>query len=140
MEKDKHNDDEIKKIFQMNDIAVVGMSKNEEKPAHFVPKYLISQGYNIIPVNPTTNMILNKKSYSSVSEIEQNVHVVEIFRKSEDVLDVVQDVVKKNGIKLIWMQEGIYNREAELLAKKYGIDVVYNRCMMEEHRRLFGNI
>jgi len=71
MEKDKHNDDEIKKIFQMNDIAVVGMSKNEEKPAHFVPKYLISQGYNIIPVNPTTNMILNKKSYSSVSEIEQ---------------------------------------------------------------------
>lgn len=140
MEKDKHNDDEIKKIFQMNDIAVVGMSKNEEKPAHFVPKYLISQGYNIIPVNPTTNMILNKKSYSSVSEIEQKVHVVEIFRKSEDVLDVVQDVVKKNGIKLIWMQEGIYNREAELLAKKYGIDVVYNRCMMEEHRRLFGNI
>lgn len=140
MEKDKHNDDEIKKIFQMNDIAVVGMSKNEEKPAHFVPKYLISQGYNIIPVNPTTNMILNKKSYSSVSEIEQNVQVVEIFRRSEDVFDVVQDVVKKNGIKLIWMQEGIYNREAELLAKKYGIDVVYNRCMMEEHKRLFGNV
>lgn len=140
MEKDKHSDDEIKKIFQMNDIAVVGMSKNEEKPAHFVPKYLISQGYNIIPVNPTTNMILNKKSYNSVSDIEQNVHIVEIFRRSEDVLNVIQDVVKKNGIKLIWMQEGIYNREAELLAKKHGIDVVYNRCMMEEHRRLFGNI
>ncbi len=139
MQKDNHSDEEIKRIFQMKNIAVVGMSKNEEKPSQFVPKYLIDHGYNIIPVNPTTDSVLNKKSYKTVSNIPQEVQIVEIFRKSEDVMEVVQDVIKKDGIKLIWMQEGIYNKDAEELAKSHNIDVVYNRCMMEEYHRLCDN-
>ncbi len=135
MKIDSHSDREIQKILHFKNIAVVGMSKNEEKPAHFVPKYLIDHGYNVIPVNPTVNEILGRKSYPTVSEIQENVDVVEIFRRSEDVLPVVNDAIKKNGIKVIWMQSGIYNEEAEKKARENGIDVVFNRCMMVEHRR-----
>ncbi len=67
MEKDNHSDDEIKEIFSLKNVAVIGMSKHPDKAAHFVPTYLTEQGYNIIPINPTTHEILNKKSYQSVS-------------------------------------------------------------------------
>jgi predicted CoA-binding protein len=135
MDTDKHSASEIQRVLQFKNIAVVGMSKNEEKPAHFVPKYLIDQGYNVIPVNPTVNEILGRKSYSAVSEIHEDIDVVEVFRRSEDVPSVMDDVIRKKGIKVIWMQSGIYNEEAEKKAKENGIDVVFNRCMMVEHRR-----
>jgi uncharacterized protein len=107
MGSDSHSDSEIKEFYQLKNIAVVGVSKNEEKPSHQVPKYLIERGYNVIPVNPTA---------------------------------VVDDILKKkDGIKVIWMQLGIYNEDAEKKAKQNGIDVIYNRCMMEEHRRLFDD-
>jgi predicted CoA-binding protein len=114
------------------------MSKNEGKPAHFVPKYLIEHGYNVIPVNPTITEVLGRKSYSSIADMPEDVDVVDVFRKSEDVPVVVMDAIKKKGIKVIWMQEGIYNEEAERKAKENGMDVVYNRCMMAEHKRLFS--
>ena len=114
------------------------MSKNEGKPAHFVPKYLIEHGYNVIPVNPTITEVLGRKSYPSIADISEDVDVVDIFRRSEDVPVVVMDAMKKKGIKVIWMQEGIYNEEAERKAKENGLDVVYNRCMMAEHKRLFS--
>jgi predicted CoA-binding protein len=113
------------------------MSKNEGKPAHFVPKYLIEHGYNVIPVNPTITEVLGRKSYPSIADISEDVDVVDIFRKSEDVPPVVNDAINKKGIKVIWMQSGIYNEEAERKAKGNGIDVVFNRCMMVEHNRLF---
>ena len=140
MNKDKHTDSEIRKFYDLKNIAVVGMSKNEEKPAHVVPRFLIDHGYNIIPVNPTTKEVLGRKSYPSVSEIpnDLNIDIVEVFRRSEDVPDVVEDAIMKKGIKLIWMQEGISNEEAERKAKENGIDVVYNRCMLEEYKRLFN--
>ncbi len=133
---DKHSPSDIQRILKFRNIAVVGMSKNEEKPAHFVPKYLIDHGYNVIPVNPTVNEILGKKSYATVSEIPENVDVVDIFRRSEDVPAVVNDAITKKGLKVIWMQSGIYNEEAERKALENGIDVVFNRCMMVEHRHL----
>src|SRR5215203_6522631 len=108
-DKDAHTDSEIRKFYELKNIAVVGMSKNEEKPAHFVPKYLIDHGYNVIPVNPTVNEILGKKSYPTVSEIPEDVDVVDIFRRSEDVPAVVNDAITKKGLKVIWMQSGIYN-------------------------------
>jgi predicted CoA-binding protein len=111
------------------------MSKNEGKPAHFVPKYLIDHGYNVIPVNPTVNEILGRKSYPAVSEIPEDVDVVEVFRRSEDVPSLMDDVITKKGIKVIWMQSGIYNEGAEKKAKENGMDVIFNRCMMVEHRR-----
>ena len=138
MEKDSHSDDEIKKFYMLKNIAVVGMSKNEDKAAHYVPKYLIDHGYNVIPVNPTATEILGRKSYPKVSSVPDRIEIVDIFRRSEDVPSVVEDTLKKEGVKVIWMQEGIYSKEAEKMAKDKDISAVYNRCMMAEHRRLFS--
>ena len=139
MEKDSHSDDVIKKFYTMKNIAEVGMSKNEEKAAHYVPRYLIDHGYNVIPVNPTATEILGRKSYPAVSSIPDRIDIVDIFRRSEDVPSVVEDTLKKEDIKVIWMQEGIYSKEAEKMAKEKDISAVYNRCMMAEHRRLFSD-
>lgn len=133
---DLHSDEEIKNIYRFKNIAVVGMSRNEEKAAYEVPKYLIEKGYNVIPVNPNTSEILGRKSYDHISDISEQIDVVDIFRRSEDVYPVIEDVIKKKGIKVVWLQEGIHNIEAENLARINGIDVVYNRCMLAEHIRL----
>jgi len=122
----------------LKNIAVVGMSKNEEKPSHFVPKYLVERGYNVIPINPTVTEVFGKKSHPSIADVPEKIDIVDVFRRSEDVPPVIDDAIRKNGIKLLWMQTGIYNEEAEKKAKENGIDIVYNRCMMAEHRRLLG--
>ena len=85
----------------------------------------------------TSTEIMGRKSYPLVSDVPEHIDIVDIFRRSEDVLSVVKDAVGKDGVRVIWMQKGIYNREAENLAKENSIDVVYNRCMLEEHQRLF---
>ena len=90
MDRDSHTDDEIKEIFSLKNVAVIGMSKNEAKAAHYVPKYLSQNGYNIMPVNPTTDEILNKKCYSSVEDISEPIEIVDVFRPSDQVLPVVQ--------------------------------------------------
>jgi len=136
MEKDSHTDDDIRKIFSLKNVAVVGMSKNEGKAAHYVPKYLSQQGYNIMPINPTADQILERKSYHSIEEVNQPIDIVDVFRPSDQVLPVVQQAIKKKP-KVIWLQEGIHNAEAEELARKAGIQVVFNRCMLAEHQRLF---
>ena len=136
MEKDFHSDEEIKEFFSLKNIAVVGMSKNQGKAAHYVPKYLSENGYNIIPVNPTADQILDKKSYHSLDEIDKDIDIVDVFRPSDQVLPVIQEAIKKKP-KVIWLQEGIHNSEAEELARKEGIKVVFNRCMLAEHKRLF---
>ena len=138
MEKDSHSDDEIRKFYALKNIAVVGMSKNEDKAAHYVPKYLIDHGYNVIPVNPAATEILGRKSYTKVSSVHDKIDIVDIFRPSEDVLGVVEEALKKEGIKVLWMQKGIYSEKAEKMAKERNISVVYNRCMMAEHQRLFS--
>jgi len=137
MERDAHSDSEIKKFYDLKNIAVVGMSKNEGKAAHYVPKYLINHGYNVIPVNPTSGEIQGRKSYPAVSNVQDKIDIVDIFRPSEDVQAVVEDALKKEGIKVIWMQEGIYSKEAEHMAREKDIEVVFNRCMLAEHERLF---
>ncbi len=139
MDSDSHSDSQIKEFYQLKNIAVVGVSKNEEKPSHQVPKYLIEHGYNVIPVNPTVTEVLGRKCYPSIADIPERIDIVDVFRKSEDVPAVVDDALKKkDGIKVFWMQLGIHNEDAERKAKENGIDVVYNRCMMVEHERLFG--
>lgn len=137
MDKDSHTDEEIIRFYDLKNIAVVGMSKNEGKAANYVPKYLIDHGYNVIPVNPTASEIMGRKSYPMVSNVPEQIDIVDIFRPSEDVPAVVQDALKKKGVKVIWMQEGIYSPEAEKMAREKGIEVVYNRCMLAEHTRLF---
>ena len=88
-------------------------------------------------VNSFYDEILGNKTYPKLSDIPHQVDIVDIFRKSEDVLPVVQDTILKNGIKVIWMQLGIYNREAKEIAEKRDIGVIYNRCILKEHQRLF---
>jgi predicted CoA-binding protein len=132
MDSDSHSDSQIKEFYQFKNIAVVGVSKNEEKPSHQVPEYLIEHGYNVIPVNPTLTEVLGRKAYPSIADITERIDIVDVFRKSEDIPAVVDDVLKKkDGIKVFWMQLGIYNEDAEKKAKENGIDVVYNRCIME---------
>ena len=135
MERDSHTDEEIKQIFTLKKIAVVGMSKHSIKAAHFVPKYLFEQGFDITPINPNADEILGKKSYPDILSLDHPVDIVDIFRPSEDVLPFVEDAIKKKP-KVIWLQEGIHNIEAENLARKHGIDIVFNRCMLAEHQRL----
>ena len=136
MNTDSHSALDIRKILELRNIAVVGMSNTEGKPANFVPKYLIENGYNIIPVNPTTSEVLGRKSYATISDVPEQVDIVDVFRRSEDVPIVVEDAINKKGVKVIWMQSGIYNEEAERRAKENGIDVVFNRCMKVEHSML----
>ena len=136
MESDSHTDEEIKEIFRLKKIAVVGMSKHVHKAAHFVPKYLSEHGFEITPINPNSTEILGKKSYPNISSLDHPVDVVDIFRPSEDVLSFVKDAIKKKP-KVIWLQEGIHNVEAEELASSNGIMVIFNRCMLAEHQRLF---
>jgi uncharacterized protein len=133
MNTDSHSPSDIRKILELKNIAVVGMSNTEGRPANFVPKYLIENGYNVIPVNPTTTEVLGRKTYPKVSDVPEQVDIVDIFRRSAGVRPVVDDAIKKKGIKVIWMQSGIYNKDAERKAKENGIDVVYNRCMKVEH-------
>ena len=135
MEKDTHSDEEIIEILNLKKVVVIGMSKHQEKAAHFVPKYLSENGFDIIPVNPNSDEILNKKCYKEINDIKDDIDIVDVFRPSEDVLPFVKDAIKKNP-KVIWLQEGIHNEEAENLAREHGIDVVYNRCMLAEHQRL----
>ena len=135
MEKDAHSDEEITEILNLKKVVVIGMSKHQEKAAHFVPKYLLENGFDIIPVNPNSDEILNKKCYKEINDIKDDIDIVDVFRPSEDVLPFVKDAIKKNP-KVIWLQEGIHNEEAENLAREHGIKVVFNRCMLAEHQRL----
>jgi len=137
MDRDKHSDQEIRQILSMKNVAVVGMSRDPSKDAHLIPKYLINNGYNVIPVNPTADEILGRKCYKSLLEVPEKIDIVDVFRPSEHVPPIIKDAVAK-GVKVVWMQIGISNNDAEQEASKNGIKVVYNRCMMEEHRRLFG--
>ena len=135
MDIDSHSDAEIKNFLTLKKVAVIGMSRTESKAAHFVPKYLSENGFDIIPINPNSNEILNRKCYKEITEVDGEIDIVDVFRPSEDVLPFVKEAIKKNP-KVIWLQEGIHNKEAENLAREHGIDVVFNRCMLAEHQRL----
>ena len=137
MERDSCTDDEIRKIYLMKNIAVVGMSKNPDKAAHYVPKYLIEQGFNVIPVNPTATEILGRKCYPTLLDVPDAIDIVDVFRPSDQLMPVMEESVKLKP-KVIWLQEGIHNKEAEDVARKAGIPlVIFNRCMLAEHQRLF---
>ena len=135
MDIDSHSDAEIKNFLTLKKVAVIGMSRTESKAAHFVPKYLSENGFDIIPINPNSNEILNRKCYKEITEVDGEIDIVDGCRPSEDVLPFVKEAIKKNPI-VIWLQEGIHNEEAENLAREHGIDVVFNRCMLAEHQRV----
>ena len=130
-------DAEIREILSMKRVAVVGMSRDPAKPAHYVPKYLLERGYEVIPVNPTADEILGLRVYKSLREVPGPVDIVDVFRPSDAVPEVVREALALRP-KVIWLQEGIYHPEAVEIARANGIKIVWNRCMMKEHRRLLG--
>lgn len=116
-------------------MAVVGLSSNPEKASHRVAAYLKSSGYKVIPVNPKEKEVLGEKAYSDLSSITEKVDVVDIFRRSEDVLPTVEEAIRI-GAGTVWMQLGVVNQEAASKAEEAGLAVVMDRCMMREHQDL----
>jgi predicted CoA-binding protein len=116
-------------------IAMVGLSPDPNRPSHKVAKYLINHGYKVIPVNPDAQEILGTKSYSNMSSIPGPIEIVDIFRRSEEVMPIVDEAIKV-GAKVVWMQEGVVNEEAASKAQNAGLLVVMDRCMLKEHKRL----
>lgn len=129
------NIDEILKNSKV--IAVVGLSDKEDRPSFQVAKYLINEGFEIIPVNPTIESVLGLKSYPNISSIpaEIKIDIVDVFRKSEDVLPVIEEVINLGQKPVIWLQEGISNPEAENLARENGLEVIGGICLMKAHQR-----
>ncbi|MEM3829456.1 MAG: CoA-binding protein, partial [Conexivisphaerales archaeon] len=134
-------DEELRRILsEARRIAVVGFSRDPSKPSHFVPKFLIRQGYDVIPVNPNVESVLGLKSYKSLLEIEAPIDIVDVFRPSSDIPPIARQALSmKPRPRVFWMQEGIYSREAAEMLRENGVIVVWNRCIMKEHNRLFGS-
>lgn len=130
------NDDVERILRESKTVAVVGLSPNPGKPSHWVPAYLQSHGYRVIPVNPTVAEVLGEASYPDLKSVPDKIDVVEIFRRPEDVPPVVEQAIEV-GASAVWMQSGIVNEEAAAKARAAGLDVVMDRCMMVEHDRLF---
>ncbi len=133
-----HRDAELKDILtQTKTIAVVGISRNAEKPSHKVAKYMQEAGYRIIPVNPTIDTVLGEKAYPSLSALPEPVDMVNIFRPSADVPPVVAEAIAIKA-KTVWMQEEIINEAAAAEATAAGLKVVMDLCLMKEHTRLLA--
>ncbi len=129
-------------IFEQNKtIAVIGMSKSVYKAAFSVPMFMLNQSYTIIPINPTTNSIQQMKCYSTLDDVTENIDILNVFRPNEEVFAIVQNAVErkitKGDIKVIWLQEGIYDNNAKKLAEDNGIIFIQNKCMYKEYVKLF---
>jgi len=118
---------------KINTIAIVGLSDKPDRPSYEVGKYLIDHGFKIFPVNPNIDNFLGIKSYKTLSEIKEQIDVVDIFRKSEFVGPIVDEAIKI-GAKNIWMQEGVTDEAAAAKARAVGLTVVMNMCMMKQHK------
>ena len=112
-------------------IAVVGLSSNPARPSYRVASYMKSQGYRVIPVNPNETNVLGEPAYPSLAAVPGIIDLVNIFRKSEDVLPIVEAAIAR-GAKAIWMQEGVANEQAAVHARVAGLPVVMDRCWLKE--------
>jgi predicted CoA-binding protein len=113
-------------------IAVVGASDRPNRPANYVPSYMIEQGYEIIPVNPQYETVWGHKSYKTIVDVPGKVELVNVFRRSEFIPDVVRDAITA-GAGGVWVQSGIYSEEAKQLARNAGMPYIEDRCIMMEH-------
>jgi predicted CoA-binding protein len=130
----------LRRILRENKvIAVVGLSADWFRPSYFAAKYMQEHGYRIIPVNPKYPEILGQKCYRSLEDIPEKVGMVDVFRKTADVLPVARSAVAI-GARVLWQQLGVRNAEADALAGKAGLDTVMDRCVKIEHGRLFGGL
>ena len=137
---------EIKEILtKYKTVAVVGLSREPDKDSYRVSAYLKKHGFRIIPVNPFADEVLGEKSYKSLldipTEIQRTIEVVDVFRPAKDVPPIVDQAVKLKGMYgkpiVVWMQLGIVNEQAAETARRAGLTVVMNKCMMVEYERFF---
>ena len=132
------NDKDLEKILKTSRaIAVVGLSPQPDRDSYEVAHYLQQAGYRIIPVNPKADSILGEKAYPDLRSIPEKIDVVDIFRRPEHVPPIVDEAIEI-GAKTIWMQLGVVNEEAARKASEAGLDVVMDKCMLREHRRLLS--
>jgi len=117
-------------------IAVVGLSSNPLRPSHGVSAYMQSHGYHIIPVNPNITQCLGQKAYPSLLDVPEKIDIVDVFRRSEFVDEVVDQAIELQ-VPVIWMQEDVINENAAARARQAGILVVMDRCILKEHRARF---
>ena len=129
----------IKKILlSYANVAVVGISDKPDRPSYQVADYLQGHGYRVLPVNPQLKSVLDKEAYPDLKSIPEPIEIVDIFRRPEHVLPVVEEAIAV-GAKVIWMQEGIINESAAQRAREAGLQVVMDKCMLKEHRKLYAD-
>ncbi|MEM0373366.1 MAG: CoA-binding protein [Sulfolobaceae archaeon] len=137
-----NEEDEVIRNVLLNykNIATVGFSKDPRKPAHYVPKFMISRGYNVIPINPNHEEILGRKCYPSILSVPERIDIVQIFRPSNEVPRIVDESIRRykirGDVRVIWMQEGIRDDTSARLAKSFGLIVIQDKCMYKEYVRL----
>ncbi len=122
----------IKNILKYRNVAVVGVSDDPERPSNSVARFLMDHGYNIIPVNPRLSLWEGKQCYPDIRSVPVKIDIVDIFRRSDAVPPIVDDAIAVHA-KVVWMQEGIINKEAAAKAIASGIEVVMDKCMMKEY-------
>ncbi|WP_255152721.1 CoA-binding protein [Halorarius halobius] len=132
-------DAEVREILGKKTVAVVGCSSTPGKDAHEIPKYLQAQGYEIIPVNPNADTVLGRSAYDSLSDVEEEIDIVDVFRPSAEVAGIVDEALARDDVEVIWLQLGIHDDEAVARAEAAGLRVVQNRCMKPEHQRLIAS-
>ncbi len=136
--------EQLRTIFkQSRTIAVVGLSAEWHRPSFFAAKYMQAHGYRVIPVNPryaaSGTAILGERCYASLAEIADPVDIVDVFRRTEEVLPIAQQALQ-SGARCLWQQIGVVNLEADRLARDAGLDSVMDRCVKIEYARLFGGL
>ena len=120
-------------------IAVVGLSADWFRPSYFAAKYMQEHGYRVIPVNPKYESILGQKCYRSLRDIPEKVDMVDVFRKTQDVMPIAEDAIAIRA-KVLWQQLGVRNESAAAKARAAGLEAVMDRCVKIEHGRLFGGL
>ena len=120
-------------------IAIVGLSADWFRPSYFAAKYMQEHGYRIVPVNPRYETVLGERCHATLETIEVPVDIVDVFRKTEDVLPIAEQAIAI-GAKCLWQQIGVKNEQAAALAAAARLDVVLDRCVKIEHARLFGGL
>ena len=131
--------DRLRILETYRHIAMVGLSSNPFRPSHFAAIYLLSEGYNVTPVNPREKEVLGRCCYSSLRDVPGRVEVVDVFREPSAVPAIVEDAIAI-GAKVVWMQLGVIHLEAARRAREAGLEVVMDRCMKIEHARFFGGL
>ncbi len=129
----------IQRVLTMQRVAIVGLSGNELRASNFVGRYLLRNGYDVVPVNPREETILGQTSYASLADIPGPVDTVDVFRKPDAVPDIARDAVAI-GAKCLWLQYNVISEDGARIATDGGLDVVMDRCMKVEHARYLGRM